>query len=254
MIIIHHPIFMKRLLSIIACLTTFFAQAQTLQLHYDLRHTLDPKNNDKNYPTLYFEYLKTLDSGKYFIKPGSFFLKLQADLNGDRHNMGNYFMQVSQEVKFWRPKVFINLQYGGGLGVTNPKQYSYYIANTFSVGISRPFKIGSAFFSSILSYRFTPYTKPSNDIGYTMYFYKGLWNYKAEISGSFTAWTENKNHGDVLTDKSKGKSLHFFAEPQFWYNMNKTVAFGTKVNAYRHVLTIDNTVQLYPTLAIRCRL
>jgi hypothetical protein len=245
---------MKRLIFLIACLITVFAQGQSLQLHYDLRHSIDPEHNQKNYPTVYFEYLKTPDSGTYFIKPGTFFLKLQADLNGDKHNISSYFMQVSQEFKFWNPKIFINLQYSGGLGVTSPKQYSYYIANTYSVGVSCPFKIGSAFFSSILSYRFTPFARPSNDVGYTMYFYKGLWHYKAEISGSFTAWTENKNHGDELTDRSTGKRLCFYAEPQFWYNLNKAFSIGTKLNAYHHVLSIYNTVQLYPTLAIRCKL
>jgi hypothetical protein len=63
---------MKYLLSFMLSLCAVTVSCQTLQLHYDLRHTLDPARNVKNYPTLYFEYFKNQDSGKAFIKPGSF--------------------------------------------------------------------------------------------------------------------------------------------------------------------------------------
>jgi len=229
-------------------------KAQTLQLHYDARHTLDPSRNSKNYATLYFEYFKTPDTGKLIIKPGSFLLKLQADFTGEQQNIGKYYMQVSQEVRFWRPKVFLNLQYTGGLGITNPRQYSYYIVNTYSVGISYPFKLGSAYMSSVLNFRYVPYTKPSRDLMYTLYFYKGLFNYRAEFAGDFSLWTENKDHGDELTANLHGKRLSFFAEPQFWYNVNRTFAIGTRVNTNYHVLTTEDVLQIYPTAAIRVKL
>jgi hypothetical protein len=245
---------MKFLLPVFLLLSALRINAQSLQLHYDTRHTLDPKRNDKNFATLYFEYFKTPDTGKLFIKPGSFLLKLQADMNGDKSNIGKYYMQVSQEVRFWKPKLFINLQYSGGLGVTNPRQYSYYILNTYSVGLSYPFKWGSAYLSSVLNYKYVPYTKPSHDFLYTFYFYKGLFNYKAEFAGDFSIWTENKNHGDDYTKALHGKRFYFFAEPQFWYNLNKTIALGTKLNTNYHVLTADNVLQLYPTVAVRVKL
>jgi len=227
---------------------------QSLQLHYDIRHTLDPHRNPVNYPTLYFEYFKTLDSGKAFIKPGSFLLKSQADFLGDKAAIGKYYMQISQEFRFWRPKIFISLQYSGGLGVTNPAQYSYYIINTYSAGISYPFKWGSAYLSSVLDFKYVPYAKPSSDFLYTFYFYKGVWHYNAEFSGDFSIWTENKNHGDTLTKNLRGKRCSFFAEPQFWYNFNKTFAIGTKINTYYHVLITDNILKVYPTAAIRLKL
>src|ERR1700744_3359575 len=133
---------MKLLFVFILPLITLNISAQSLQLHYDLRHTVDPGRNPENFPTLYLEYFKTLDSGKAFIKPGSFLLKSQADFVGDKTTIGKYYMQVSQEFRFWRPKIFISLQYSGGLGVTNPAQYSYYIANNYDIGISYPFRWG----------------------------------------------------------------------------------------------------------------
>ena len=245
---------MKYLLLPFLIIYTTYLKAQSLQLHYDARHTFDAKRNPKNFPTLYFEYFKTLDTGKAFVKPGSFLLKAQTDFAGDQANIGKYYMQVSQELRFWKPKVFINLQYSGGLGITTPRQYSYYILNTYSVGVSYPFKLWSAYMSSVLNFKYVPYAKPSKDFLYTLYFFKGLWNYKTEFAGDFSVWTENKDHGDDFTAGQQGKRFFFFAEPQFWYNVNRSFAFGTKFNTNYHVLTNDNVLTVYPTAAIRVKL
>jgi hypothetical protein len=245
---------MKYYLVLISILFCLQIKGQSLQLHYDARHTLDPKNNAKNFITLYFEYIKQLDTGKTFVKPGSFFLKLQADLVGDQSSIGKYYMQISQEVRFWKPKFFINLQYSGGLGITDPKEYSYYIQNTYQTGISYPFKWAGAYFSTVLNYKYVSYKKPSHDFSYTFYFYKGLWNYKAEFAGDFYIATENKNHGDEYTANLQGKHFLFFAEPQFWYKINKTLACGSKLNVFYHILTNKDETQTYPTIGIRVKL
>lgn len=243
-------------LPVIALLCLFYqwTSAQSLQLHYDLRHTVDPALNIKNFATLYFEYFKNQDSGTSFIKPGSFLLKMQADFLGEKNNMGKFYMQVSQSFRCWKPKIFVNLQYSGGLGITEPKQYSYYITNAFSVGLAYPFQLGKAYLASVINYKYVPYTKPSNDFLYTLYWWKGFWNYKAELSGDFSIWTENKNHGDDFTKELHGKRFYFFAEPAFWYNLNKAFSVGTKLNMYYHVLTVDDRLQIYPTIAVRCKL
>jgi hypothetical protein len=67
-------------------------------------------------------------------------------------------------------------------------------------------------------------------------------------------WTENKNHGDDYTKDLRGKRFSFFAEPQFWYNINKAFALGTKINMNYHVLTTDNIFQVYPAIALKCKL
>lgn len=245
---------MKYLLSValsFCCITAF---CQQLQLHYDLRRTIAPHQNAKNFATLYFEYFKTQDSGKAFIKPGSFLLKTQADFAGERNNMSKFYMQVSQSFRFWQPKIFLSLQYSGGMGITEPKQYSYYINNTFSAGVDYPFKWGNTYLSSQLYFRYATYQKPSQDFLYTLYWWKGLFNYKAEFAGDFSVWTENKNHGDEYTKDLHGKRFSFFAEPQAWYNFNKWFAAGTKINMYYHVNTASNLFEVYPTIAVRCRL
>jgi hypothetical protein len=245
---------MKYLLAILALLYWTNSFSQQLQLHYDARHTLAPKRNPKNYLTLYFEYFKQQDSTKRFIKPGSFLLKTQGDFSGARNNLSKFYIQVSQSMRFWQPKIFLNLQYSGGLGVTEPKQYSYYINNTFAAGISYPFKWENAYFTGQLSYQVTSYEKPSQDMICTLYWWKGLFNYQAEFAGDFSAWAGNKNLGDAFTSHLSGKRFYFFAEPQAWYNINKWFGVGTKVNMYYHINTSANIFEVYPTLALRCKL
>ena len=245
---------MKLFLTILFFATGLSACPQSLQLHYDLRHTIDPDRNPKNFPTLYFEFFKNQDSGKAFIKPGSFLFKMQADFTGEKNNMGKFYMQVSQSFRCWKPKIFFNLQYSGGAGITEPRQYSFYILNTFSAGFSYPFKWKNAWLAAVLNYKFVSYARPSHDVLYTLYWWKGLFNYKAELSGDFSIWTENKNHGDEFTKNLHGKRFSFFAEPQAWYRFNQQWALGTRININYHVLTTDNVWQVYPAIAVRCKL
>ena len=231
--------------------------SQVLQLHYNMRHTINPELNPKNFPSLVFEYYKAqdTDSSKKFIKPGAFMLKMQSDLKGEKNNMGMFYMQVSQSFRCWEPKLYINLQYSGGLGITEPyREYSFYIQNTYSMGVSYPFKWNNAYMTSVFSYKYVPYKKSSRDFSCTLYWWQGLFKYKGEFSGNFSIWSDNKNHGDEFTKDMKGKRFVFFAEPQFWYNLGSIFSAGTKVNMFYHVNTTKDIFEVYPTIAIRFRI
>lgn len=245
---------MKYIIAFMLCFYFAPAFSQQLQLHYDIRHTIAPCVNTKNFTTLYFEYFKNQDSGKAFFKPGSFLLKMQADFIGERNNMGKFYMQVSQSFRCWQPKIFLDVQYSGGLGITEPKEYSYYINNRFSLGLSYPFRWANAYLTSQLNFKFVPYKKISSDFLYTLYWWKGLFNYKTEFAGDFSIWTENKNRGDDFTKALHGKRFSFFAEPQFWYNISNQFSIGTKTNMYYHVNTTDDIFEVYPTIAVRSKL
>lgn len=227
--------------------------AQNLQLHYDLRHTVDPHHNVKNFPTVYFEYFKAQDSTSTFIKPGAFFIKMQTDMLGAQNNIGKTFIQASQTFRFWNPKVFLSLQYSGGLGVTEPKQYSYYIANALSLGPSYTFQWKGAYFSTTIYYVNNMLKKPSHDFLYTFYWGRGFWNYKVEFNGDLQVYTLNKNQGDEATKDLTGKRVSFFGEPQLWFNIHKGFGVGSKVLLYYHVVTNDDVFQVYPTVAARVK-
>jgi hypothetical protein len=242
---------MKKLLLILCLLIGCRICAQNLQFLYDLRGTLDPGHYKRNMPSLYFEYFKEQDSGKGVIRPGSFLFKTQADLTGG--NINNLFLQVSQTLRAWKPKVFLHLQYSAGLGLTEPRQYSYYIRHAFGAGASVPFRLWKAYFTAIADWRYLSYAKPSHDLMLTLYWWRGLLNYRAEFSGDFSFWTENKNHGDALTAGVRGKRLCFFAEPQAWYRLAGPFSLGIKLNMFYHVLSAEPRLQLYPSLALRYR-
>jgi hypothetical protein len=236
---------MKYLLLFMLGILPFKLFAQNLQLHYDLRHTLDPAHNSMNFPTIYFEYFKSKDTS------GSFFIKTESDLNGMDHNIGKFFTQVSQSFKFWKPKIYAQLQYGGGIGIAEPGSYAYYITNAFSLGAVYPFQWKGAWFSTSLSYTYNAFKKPSHDLLYSLYWRRGFWNYKFEFSGDVELYTLNKNLGDSFTGNLSGKRVAFFGEPQVWFKIHNGFSLGSKINLYYHVLTSENLFQVYPTVAAR---
>jgi hypothetical protein len=227
--------------------------AQNLQLHYDFRHTIDPAHNSRNFPTLYFEYYKQQNDTTSFLKPGAFFIKMETDLQGNGDNIGKAFIQASQTIRFWKPKIYLSFQYSGGLGVTEPKQYSYYINNGLSVGPGYSFQWQGAYFSTSIYYTYNMLQRPSNDIMYSLYWGKGFWNYKVEFAGDIELYTLNKNQGDDLTKNLKGKTLSFFGEPQIWFKIKNSFSLGSKVLSYYHVITAENVFEVYPTVAVRVK-
>ncbi len=228
--------------------------AQSLQLHYDFRHTLEPERNPRNYAMMNFEYFKTLDSGNLFIKPGAFLFKIQSDFNGVNNNIGNLYLQVSHSFRCWKPKIFLHLEYSGGLGIAEPGSFGYYLSNGISLGASHLVAWKGGFYNLALSYRYNAFQKPSHDIMFSFYWWKGIWNYKMELSGDIEIWTQNKNHGDPDLMTLTGKRIMLFGQPQVWVNLNKKFSLGSKINLYYHVLTDMNILQVYPTAAVKYKI
>ena len=235
---------MRNALLLIFCVTALTAQAQQLQFHYDFRHSLDPDLNRRNFASMVFEYFKGNDS------TGSFLLKLQTDFTGENNNVGQVYVQVSKNLRYWRPKLQLALTYSGGLGVA-PPTYGYYLTNTFGIGAAYPFQWKGGWFSTSLVYRYSAFSKPSHDPQFTFYFGKGFFNYRIIVAGSFVAWSENRNQGNDFTKDLSGKKVVFFADPQCWVKVTKTVSIGSRINLFYHTLTNANQVQVYPTLALK---
>ena len=239
---------MKYLFWILWCLFFGVCKSQSVQLHYDFRHSVDKKRNSKNFTTLYFEYFKGADSGSNL---GSFLFKMQADFNGQMSNIGKVYTQVSHSFKFWKPRIFLQLEYSGGLGIAEPGSYGFYLTNAFSIGIGHPFQWKGAWLNAYSCYTFSNFKKSSHDVLFSFYWWKGLFNYKLEFSGDFSIYTRNKNQGDIYTVNESGKRFSFFAEPQLWFNLRRKLSLGSKLNMYYHVLFTDNSFQVYPTVAVK---
>jgi hypothetical protein len=222
----------------------FDATAQDIQLHYDLRHSLDPGTNDKNYPSLSFEYFKEIDS------LGSFLFKLQSDLKGENNNIGQTFVQLSQTAKFWKPGIYFSLNYSGGLGVA-PPSFGYYLTNAFGLGVSYPFQWKGAWLSLNTQYRYTAFKAPSHDVQVTFYLWKGLLNYKLVVAGSIVAWTENRDQGTDGTASLHGKKFAFFGDPQLWYKVKGGLSIGTRANLFYNLIGDENSFKIYPTIGVQ---
>jgi hypothetical protein len=225
---------------------SIYSQSQNLQLHYDFRHTLDPGLNSNNFPSLNFEYFKLIDT----LGTGSFLLKVRADFSGKNHNVAQSFIQVSQSLRFWKPKIFLQLNYSGGLGTT-ASGFGFYIPNSYGIGVSYPFQWKGAWLSANLLLRYNAFDKASFDPEFTFYFGKGLSNYRFFVAGSFVFWTQNRNKGDAFTQNLKGKKFAFFGDPQFWVNIKNGFSVGSRINVFHHLLTDGNQIQFYPTLGIK---
>jgi Domain of unknown function (DUF5020) len=236
-----------KLLFVLTCLfLSSHSGSQNLQIHYDFRHSLDHKLNAKNFPSFSFEYFKLIDT----LGTGSFLLKVQADLSGKHQNVGQVFTQVSQSLRFWKPKIFLYLNYSGGIGVT-PSAFGFYIPNSYGIGISYPFQWKGAWLAVNILFRYNAFDRPSYDPQLTFYFGKGISNYRFFVSGSFVFWTQNRNQGDAYTQHLKKKKFAFFGDPQFWVNIKNGFSVGSRINVFHHLLTEGNQVQFYPTLGIK---
>ncbi len=220
--------------------------SQNLQLHYDFRHSINPKLHTKNFPSLSFEYFKLIDT----LGTGSFLLKVQADFSGKNANAGQVFVQASQSLRFWKPKIFLSLNYSGGLGVTS-SAFGFYIPNSYGIGVSYPFQWKGAWLAANLLLRYNAFEKPSLDPQFTFYFGKGISNYRFFTAGSFVFWSQNRNQGDFGTQNLKGKKFAFFGDPQFWIKIKNGFSAGTRINVFYHLLTDGNEVQFYPTLGLK---
>jgi Domain of unknown function (DUF5020) len=237
---------MKFLLFSALLLFPLIVFSQNLQLHYDFRHTIDPKMNSKNFPTFSFEYFKDIDT----MGTGSFLLKINAQLDGMKNNTGQAFTQISQSIKFWKPKVYLSLNYSGGLGVT-PDSFGFYISNSFGLGVAYPFQWKGAWVAASLYFRINEFDKTSYDPQLNLYFGKGFFNYKIFAAGSFVFWTQNRNQGNDDTKGLTGKKFAFFGDPQIWFKIKNGFSIGSRINVYYHLLSENDRIQFYPTLGIK---
>jgi hypothetical protein len=227
-------------------LAATLAGAQQFQLHYDFRHSLDPALNRRNFPSMTFEYFKDQDS------LGSFLLKMQADFNGEKSNIGQAFFQVSKNLRYWKPKVFLAFHYTGGLGIA-PPSFGYHISNSFGVGAAKTVFWKNNVFSIGLLYRYNAFPRGSHDGQLNLFFFRGFFNYRLQVAGSIVAWTQNRDLGIDFTKDLRGKKFAFFGDPQIWWKLRGNCSVGTRVNLFYKVLTEGGQVQVYPTLGLRVK-
>jgi len=219
------------------------ARAQELQLHYDWRHAVDPRTNPADFPALTFKTFKGFDFG-------SFLLKMEGDLNGTRHNLSKLYVEISQGLRFWKPAVYLHLEYTGGLGLFDGATGGYYLDNAYLLGAAHPFPWQGSWGSVFLAYRYTNFQRPSRDPELSLYWGKtfhGRWSF----ASTAVAWTANRNHGDAATAQLDGKRFSSLIENEVWYQAVPHLSCGSLIRVSYNVFTADGRLLLYPTVGIR---
>ncbi len=219
---------------------------QELQFLYDFRHSIDPGFNEKNYPRLDFKYFQDIDT----LNTGSFLLEVQSSLNGNKNNIGQSFIQVSQSLKFWKPNIFMNFYFSGGLGTT-PDSYGYFISNAYSAGASYLLAFEKIWFNLSVLYRYSAFLKPSHDPQLNFYTGGTLFNYKLRYSTTLVLWSNNKDDGSSINTGKQGKQVFFFADPQVWLTIGKGFSLGTKGSMSYNIVAEKKGVVLYPAIGIK---
>jgi hypothetical protein len=216
---------------------------QELQLHYDWRHTTDPRNNARNFPSLAFKSFKALPFG-------SFLLKLEADLDGTRHNVSKGYMEISQTMRFWSAPIYVLTEYSGGLGVFDGGGGGFYLDNAYHMGVSHPFPWRGGFANVSLAYRYANLPRASHDPQATLYWGRALGS-RWSFASTSVLWTQNRNRGDERTAGLTGKRGSFLVENEIWWRAAGLVWAGSNVRVSRNVYAGDGRVVFYPTLGLR---
>lgn len=108
------------------------------------------------------------------------------------------------------------------MGIIDPVNAGFYVSNSYLLGANYPFIGKHSAYSTALIYRLSAFEKPSHDLQYTFYFWKGIRNYKLFAAGSLVLWAQNRDQGNDYTRGLPCKEPDVFGAPQIWMNLRGT--------------------------------
>lgn len=194
--------------------------SQNLQIHFDPRRTIYGADNfSRNYVTTTFEMFK-LDQW------GSTFMFVDLDLNMQKSNIGLAYLEIARDQNLGSLPIKAHIEFNGGL-VRTPMYEGFSIDNAYLLGASYPFQLGKFNFNTYVAYKLITFDKTSHDIQWTFTWNANFFNDKFTMCGFFDIWSQNKNK--TKEGWKSGKKAVIIAEPQFWYNLNTNLSFGTEI-------------------------
>ncbi|NDV67203.1 DUF5020 family protein [Bacteroides sp. 224] len=230
----------KTLFLLAFILASFSLYAQNLQLHFDPRRAIHGKDEfPKNFFTATFEMFKP-------DKWGSTFLFVDLDFNQSRGNIGLGYMEIARDFTLGKCPLMAHIEFNGGVG--NAEEYGFSVPNAYLIGPSYSTRIGEVNLSTYLVYKYNAFKKISHDVQWTATWSTDICNKKLTIAGFIDLWTENKNH--THETGPSGKKVILLTEPQFWYNVNSHLSFGTEVEISNNFLN-NNQFYVNPTIAAK---
>lgn len=228
----------KLLLLLLLLVQTILTFSQNIQLHFDPRHALHSDVAPRNYLTATFEMFKA-------DKWGSTFGFVDVDFNQSRGNIGLAYLELARDIKLGKCPLMAHIEFNGGI-VRGDNNSGFSIPNAYMAGASFAKTIGTVNLSTYLVYKYNAFDKVSNDVQWTGIWSTNLWKNKITLNGFIDVWTENK---DRTTGKG-GKKVILITEPQFWYNIDQHIAFGTEIEISNNFYSnYNNKLYVCPTIA-----
>ena len=183
---------MKKLILVLFVALSTATYAQNFQLHRDF---------EREQFTSTFEFFK-------MDKYGNTFTFIDFDY---KSNVGinQAYYEIARVIQTEKMPIGLHLEYNGGVNKNFSMQSAYLVGANYSKGTA------NWGFSTYLAYK--QFDSSSNaDVQVTGTWYWHLFEKKLTLIGFADLWTE-------------GSTSVLLAEPQFWYNINKTFSLGGEV-------------------------
>lgn len=204
---------------------TVFSQTN-LQLHYDL-------GEGRNYLTSTIERFKPDSHGSLF-----YFVDMNYSENGPKEA----YFEIARELKFWEGPISAHIEYNGGLHAETA--FSFQINNAYLLGgtYSMNNKDYSKGMSISAMYKLIQGNTDPHNYQLTAVWYMHMLNRKLSFTGFADFWRENNLFMNT--------SHVFLAEPQIWYNFNKSISAGSEIELGYNFGGVAG-FKVCPTIAIK---
>lgn len=230
----------KLFLSFLLLIVALQSYSQEIQLHFDPRHALHSDVAPRNYFTATLQMFKP-------DKWGSTFGFVDLDFNQSKGNIGLAYMEIYRNIKIGNSPIMPHLEYNGGI-VRGNNNSGFSIPNAYLVGASFVKTFGKVNLETYVVYKYNAFDKVSNDVQWTGIWNTSLFDGVLTMSGFIDVWTENK---DRVAAKG-GKKVILLTEPQFWYNFDDHLSFGSEIEISNNFYAnYNNKLYICPTIAAK---
>lgn len=247
-------IFMKFFISVFASISLLMlvqiANADvSLDALYDMRHSVDPDNNSRNFPVIRLNVFKQQSYG-------DFFLSNEAVLDGEKNNSSKNYLQVSQSfrlnaVSLWDEPLFALIGYSSGLGVFGNVDGGYYINSKYKLGLNYPFRVGETFCSLEMSAGYINTPKSHVDPLLSLYVGRNAFNNKVTFSNTLQVWRSPRYQENSDGWINSGAYYAWNIETNLWYEFSKPFSIGAFIRTSRNVQDTKGKWTIYPSIGFR---
>ena len=227
----------KKLLSMVLLAMAISTNAQNIQLHYDFgRHLYPDQEENRQSATITLEQFKA-------DKWGSWFYFVDVDLSNKF--VEGVYTEISREFNIGKKGFAAHVEYDGGLNRFGSFQQAALLGgawNGHSGDFSKTYSVQLMYKRFFKSYE---YTSAYNSVQLT-----GVWGLNFgksfRFSGFIDFWRgeDADGHGQLV----------ILSEPQFWYNCNEHLSFGSEIeisNNFIYNTYDDKSFFINPTLAVK---